>query len=279
VTGGSGSFCEPTGIPFDAAIDAVPDAPGDRDNDGVKDNVDNCPDQPNPDQADEDRDGLGDVCDPCPPSPNNTDSDHDGVGDDCDPNPSTAGDHIALFEGFHHGVPTGWTQTSGVWSAANDSVSTSSGLNGNSTLTHATFGDHETVYAGATLTATNGNAPYEIGVVDNFQPVTDVGIACAAVLTANNDPMPHTSIVEVQEVPTGNSVARMPLTWKVGDILTLVETRVSTSYHCLGYNASNNLSASAGATDNQSGGSSPQVGIGVVNGSGTFYWVLIVTSP
>ena len=36
---------------------------GDRDEDGIPDEVDNCPDIPNPDQADRDGDGLGDVCD------------------------------------------------------------------------------------------------------------------------------------------------------------------------------------------------------------------------
>ncbi len=36
----------------------------DTDGDGVYDRFDNCPDTPNPDQADIDGDGLGDVCDP-----------------------------------------------------------------------------------------------------------------------------------------------------------------------------------------------------------------------
>ncbi|NJL29995.1 MAG: hypothetical protein HC897_19935 [Thermoanaerobaculia bacterium] len=36
----------------------------DRDGDTVADDVDNCPDDANPDQADEDMDGLGNVCDP-----------------------------------------------------------------------------------------------------------------------------------------------------------------------------------------------------------------------
>jgi hypothetical protein len=38
----------------------------DRDSDGVCDDVDNCPDTPNPDQADTDADGVGDDCDPTP---------------------------------------------------------------------------------------------------------------------------------------------------------------------------------------------------------------------
>ncbi|HEY0190012.1 MAG TPA: Ig-like domain-containing protein [Kofleriaceae bacterium] len=46
----------------------------DMDNDGVPDGLDNCPTTANPDQADQDHDGLGDVCDP--------DRDGDGFADD-----------------------------------------------------------------------------------------------------------------------------------------------------------------------------------------------------
>jgi len=58
----------------------------DDDGDGVADEGDNCPRLANPDQLDTDGDGLGDACDNCPQiaNPSQLDIDDDGVGDDCD---------------------------------------------------------------------------------------------------------------------------------------------------------------------------------------------------
>ena len=71
----------------------------DTDSDGIADDIDNCPNTPNNDQADSNNDGVGDACDDdldndgqandtdnCPNTPNSDqlDTDDDGQGDVCD---------------------------------------------------------------------------------------------------------------------------------------------------------------------------------------------------
>lgn len=85
----------------------------DEDGDEFCGNSDNCPEVTNPDQADGDGDGQGDVCDPCPADvggdsdddgvcdsvdvcpfekdPDQNDYDQDGTGDACDPCPKEVG--------------------------------------------------------------------------------------------------------------------------------------------------------------------------------------------
>lgn len=63
----------------------------DDDGDGIENAVDNCPGLPNPDQADANEDGIGDVCE--------GDLDEDGVLDYLDNCPETANEDQADFDG------------------------------------------------------------------------------------------------------------------------------------------------------------------------------------
>lgn len=58
----------------------------DSDNDGINDDLDNCPGDDNPNQEDGDSDKLGDACDNCPNdgNPDQEDGDNDARGDICD---------------------------------------------------------------------------------------------------------------------------------------------------------------------------------------------------
>ena len=98
--------CGPTGKCIRSQLDSDIDGSGDAcdtddDNDGIPDNLDNCPLTANPGQQDTDKDGIGDQCndsndkdgdewadklDNCPDNqnPDQKDLNHNGVGDDCE---------------------------------------------------------------------------------------------------------------------------------------------------------------------------------------------------
>ncbi|MCW5805649.1 MAG: hypothetical protein KIT31_24980 [Deltaproteobacteria bacterium] len=108
---GDGAVCDLT----DPAGPTCIDADGDIDGDGIPNDKDFCNHMPGG-AFDEDRDGLGDECDPCPIAPPLAEPDPDGDGVDapCDPDPTRPGDGIALFEGFNGPIPATW-RTSGAW--------------------------------------------------------------------------------------------------------------------------------------------------------------------
>jgi hypothetical protein len=192
-TAAGGSAC--TGGNPDAAIDQV-GPPGDRDNDTIADGDDNCPDRSNRDQADEDGDDLGDVCDPCPPlgsQAENTDTDGDGVGDGCDGNVG-APDRIVMFEGFAAGTPTatGFVQTTGCWSFANGQAIVASAGGQCAMLWPRVPAPGHTAWVVSARTTIDSadllNRSRFVGVVDSATGLNGGGLACEYGLTANNAP-------------------------------------------------------------------------------------------
>jgi hypothetical protein len=76
-------------LTFQVYLAVAPEVPGggvDSDGDLVADPDDNCPYDPNPNQADFDDDDIGDACDNCPLdfNPDQVDEDGDGAGSACD---------------------------------------------------------------------------------------------------------------------------------------------------------------------------------------------------
>ena len=73
--------------------DGIGDVCADYDSDGLTDFIDNCRETANPMQEDVDRDGVGEACDNCPGffNPEQEDEDFDGIGDVCDGDPDGDG--------------------------------------------------------------------------------------------------------------------------------------------------------------------------------------------
>jgi hypothetical protein len=81
----------------------------DEDGDGITDLCDNCPGVSNPDQANGLEVAAGGVA--------------DSLGDVCDPRPSQAGDELVTFQPFDGStLPPDWTSTSGTWSVSSGGV-------------------------------------------------------------------------------------------------------------------------------------------------------------
>jgi hypothetical protein len=253
---------------------SVPDGggPNDRDGDGVSDAADNCADASNANQANEDADALGDRCDPCPviaeTEPGSGDTDGDGVGNLCDPNPTTAGDALALFEGFFAGVPSGWT-TTGTWLPVNAGLVNT----GKSSLVlpNASTGSETLTVQGLVTSApSDPNMATGIALGDPFDETAKAGIDCE--LKLGGSPLAgFLSIVSWNSTPT--DVVNQDFAFEVGVAYRFSLTRKANQYTC------HVVTPDATVTGMSASPTSSTAMDVFMSGDGRVDWVMIVTSP
>lgn len=197
IEGSSGSCVDDAGPEDTNSIDVFPDGDPnlDTDNDMVNDAIDNCRFMANTDQANEDMDAFGDVCDPCPPygsAADNADSDGDNVGDGCDPRPTQNGDRIALFVGFSV-APTAQEALrigqTGAWTFANGRARVAAGTDQLAALLWENSGaPHVSAHMEIIGYEQSPNMPRGAGVVDAYDITNNRSAACVLGLTPNGTP-------------------------------------------------------------------------------------------
>jgi hypothetical protein len=269
-TGSTFACSGPTSVLFDAAISHdVADPSGDDDHDGIPNSMDNCPEVPNPGQENEDGDAWGDVCDLCPPyaSITQADADGDGVGDACDPHPNTPGDKMILFEGFHHGVPTGsgWTTVGLVTTAADSVIAMDSGSAFSGLGWQFAPGNGETITTQVTILG-EGLDPL-VAVVDAADVDADTGIAGEIGTDTGS------GFQDIYQLPSGPT-----LVTQAGSAGLDVPYKLVIERSAQKYQFSESWSGGNGTvtTDSTLTSPDPALGVTVVDSSAKFDWLMVV---
>lgn len=253
-------------------IDGSVEVDTDRDDDGIPDAIDNCPDSASLNQADEDADKVGDICDLCPPFTNNTDGDGDGVGDACDPRPTLAGDKLIAFEGFTEALPANWTST-GTFSTSNGDGVLAAADVATSMLSvpspPAARVEIRTAVVIDDITATGLNLG-SVSLVDRLQPNTDKSVACQLSSLSNGN-LEELRIFDASTIAVVDSASHP---FSTGDELELRFRRNVTSYACHVTGPSREINGTATFSPG-----SPRIGLRTRGAAARFHWVMITTSP
>jgi Thrombospondin type 3 repeat len=258
---------EPGGVATDASTDTS--SPNDVDGDGVVNASDNCPMIANANQANEDNDATGDVCDNCPPFPSTgVDADGDGVGDVCDPHLLIPGDSITLFEGFAGTtLPAGWMAT-GTWTVAMGSLFSMAKANDLSTLVIPyTSTPHQTISAFATITALENQTGGSIGVVDRFDG--NQGLHCGGGRAGGD-------LFGLINAANGVFQDSKPHPFEVATLYRITFERTDKTYGCSTIQTNGNTVQTGTDFDSTIG---TNIGFRNRTASAIFPWIMVVKSP
>jgi len=250
----------------------------DDDGDGVANGQDNCPQKSNANQANEDMDTRGDVCDPCPISPvvdDDNDGDGDGVGNGCDPEP-TAQNRMEVFEGFaNNAAPTGVTFVpASSWSFPGGFARVTAGTSRSWLMWPAPSSGnapHELVMAKLTVDQiTNGVPVTGVGIAQRFDANAGEGIVCWMGQT-DTTVMRGIKVWFTQDTFSGNFGGGA---YFQNQTATLALTRAGGQgmYNCV--DLQTNVSANTSFTFTNS-----YSGLFLHNASATYQWVMIISRP
>lgn len=251
-------------------IDAPVD-PTDRDNDGLTNENDNCPDTFNPGQYDEDFDTLGNPCDPCPFTADNLDTDLDGVGDFCDPNIDIPGDTIVMFEGFDEPLTGDW-MLYGNWAQGAGELAFELFNDEFAYATPPVIGDGRGMivagFIADVIDPTFVNRGVGVGWLD---PNAGMGLACTAIVDPNQGH--HLGFIDHT---TFQPTTMTPAPWGTGTLEVLFDYQESPdSYYC-----AISGSVSTGLKTTVSGFLPPATtGLTARSISGRFLWAMYVDVP
>jgi hypothetical protein len=267
---GATGACSASAIdaPMDVMLSGI-----DSDGDGIDNAIDNCLAVMNADQADEDADGKGDVCDPCPIGPqpqDDLDHDDDGVGNGCDPNDDTVNkDRILLFEGFNNGALPGAARFGDSPGTVTDGAMR---LVSNGTFTGYAWDQPATAQLAITTKVTvnpTGTNTYFAGTVDHIDPATGAGGGACANKYEPPNGVRYFAFVNTVDGSSPTSGIVSDSDFLEGGAYKITEQRVNGAERCNRDDVSG-----TGFGSFQTSGSS--VGIGTRGTPATFEYVLIV---
>jgi hypothetical protein len=266
---GDGAICDLTDPDGPTCIDAA----GDVDGDGIPNGNDFCEHAPGG-AHDEDADGIGDDCDPCPIAkpPASPDPDGDAVDSPCDPDPHTAGDTILLFDGFADGLGSSWTPTTPAsWTAVGGELVVSNIPEQDYLRTNVAEAPHIAIEASYRVDKLETGATTHL-VADNAHDPRPAGVASLECGVVHAD----SGTGDVVDLETNQSTSSSPATGSAFDAASLYEAAAYDSGNSVGCTVIGDGHGLAAVEAQITPDALPSIALTARAVTARFQWVLVV---